>query len=308
MSYEIDRVKGYKIGVLAGGSSNERGISLRSGHAVFDALSSAGLSPVFCDVTEDNFESVIDKADIDVAFIALHGKFGEDGTPQRMLERRNIMYTGSDPVSSALALDKFSSKEKFKNARLVVPDCRLVRKGENITANEISFPSVIKPRYEGSSIGLSVIFSEDNFSEGINKAFMFADEVLIEQFINGRELTVGIMDRAALPIVEIITKQGVYDFTAKYESDETKYRVPAALEKKLYSRIQQAAVRAHESLGCGGFSRVDLILSDEEKIFVLEVNTIPGLTKKSLLPMAAKAADLDFCSLCVKMLYSSLEI
>jgi len=307
MNCEIDELKEYKIGVLAGGSSSERGISLKSGNAVFGALSSVGLAPVFCDVTEDNFEPVIDETDIDVAFIALHGKFGEDGTIQRMLEKRNIMYTGSDPVSSALALDKFASREKFKNARLTVPECKLVRKGENVTANEISFPCVIKPRFEGSSIGLSVVFSEDNFSEGINKAFMFADEVLVEKFIHGRELTVGIMDQTALPIVEIITKQGVYDFIAKYESDETKYRVPAALEGKLYSEIQQVGVKAHESLGCGGFSRVDLILSDEEKIFVLEVNTIPGLTEKSLLPMAAKAVDLDFCSLCVKMLYALLK-
>ena len=308
MSYEIDRLKGYKIGVLAGGSSNEREISLKSGNAVFDALSSAGLAPVFCDVTEDNFESLIDETDIDVAFIALHGKFGEDGTVQRMLEARNIMYTGSDPVSSALALDKLASRERFKSACLKVPDCRLVRKGENVSSKEISFPCVIKPRHEGSSIGLSVVFSEDNFSEGINNAFMFTDEVLIENFIYGREITVGIMDRVALPIVEIITKQDIYDFTAKYESKETKYSVPAELDKKLYSKIQRIAVKAHESLGCGGFSRVDLILSDDEEIFVLEVNTIPGLTEKSLLPMAAKAVDLDFCSLCVKMLYSSLKI
>ncbi|MBL7072376.1 MAG: D-alanine--D-alanine ligase [Candidatus Omnitrophica bacterium] len=307
MNCEIDKLKGYKIGVLAGGSSNEREISLRSGNAVFAALSGAGLGPIFCDICEDNFESLIDETDIDVAFIALHGKFGEDGAVQRMLEKRNITYTGSNPVSSALALDKFSSRERFKNAALTVPKCRLVGRSENITAEKIGFPCVIKPRYEGSSIGLSVVFSEDDFSEGIDKAFMFADEVLIEKFIHGRELTVGIMDRAALPIVEIITKQGVYDFTAKYESDETAYRVPAVLEEKVYSKVQQVAMKAHGALGCGGFSRVDLILSDDEKIFVLEVNTIPGLTEKSLLPMAAKAADLDFCSLCVKMLYSSLK-
>ena len=308
MDHKLNRLKKYKIGVFAGGSSSEREISLKSGRAVFEALSQAGLTTLFFDFPPENFGSLIREIDIDMAFIALHGKFGEDGTIQRMLEERNIRYTGSGPVSSALAIDKLASRERFRAAGLTVPEYVVIRKGENISFDKISFPCVIKPRYEGSSIGLSVVFMKDDFLKGINKSFEFGDEVIVEEFIYGRELTIGIMGRRALPVVEIITKQGVYDFKAKYEANDTEYVVPAELDRKKYLKVQQIGVKAHKALDCRGFSRVDLILSPEGEMFVLEVNTIPGLTEKSLLPMAAKADDLDFCSLCVSMLNESLKV
>ncbi len=303
----IEVLRKFRIGVLAGGESSEREISLKSGKAVFEALRKAGLDPLFLDVNEKDFSSVIEKSGIDAAFIALHGRFGEDGTVQRMLQKRNIPYTGSGPDASALALDKMASKEQFIARGLNVPEYIVVYRGEDISELDVWFPCVVKPRFEGSSIGLSVVSSETKLHQAIDNAFMFGEEVIVERFVPGREITVGILDEKALPVVEIVAHEGVYDFDAKYRSDSTEYVVPAKLDESDSRFAQETALEAHKALGCKGFSRVDMRLSDNHEIFVLEVNTIPGLTERSLLPMAAKAAGLDFPGLCVKMLLVAFE-
>ncbi len=306
MDNTIDLLRKYKIGVLAGGSSSEREISLASGEAVFNALTGAGLDAVFVDVKEGEFHSLIDRAGIDLAFIALHGRFGEDGTVQRMLGQRGIPYTGSGPGASALAMDKLASRKRFEDGGLRVPECGVVRAGENCSCPDLGFPCVVKPAREGSSVGLSVVSSRDGMAEAIGKAGEYGEEVIVEKFVSGREITVGVLSGRALPVVEIIPAGGVYDFRAKYRSADTEYVVPANLSETDSRLAHEAGLRAHAALGCEGFSRVDMRLSDDGEVFVLEVNTIPGFTERSLLPMAAKAAGLDFSLLCVTMLFGAL--
>lgn len=302
-----DFLSKYKIGVLAGGASSEREVSLKSGRAVFNALKNKGLNAIFIDVNEENISGVIDCHGIDIAFIALHGKFGEDGIVQNMLHQKNIPYTGSGAESSHLALDKMESKMRFQEEGLLVPAHKIVYGDENTSHSDILFPCVVKPRYEGSSIGLSIVRSSEYFSDAVRSAAKFSKEIIVEEFVPGREMTVGILEDKPLPIVEIVTEHGVYDFNAKYHSDKTRYIVPAQVNEDCYKKMQEEALRAHNSLGCRDFSRVDLRLSNDDKIFILEVNTIPGLTERSLLPMAAKAAGIDFFELCVKMLYGALK-
>ena len=312
MNSKIESLKKYKIGVLFGGSSSEREISLKSGKAVFKALTDVGLKVSFLDVVEKNFSNQIDKEKIDIAFIALHGRFGEDGSAQSILEEKNILYTGSSPVSSRIAMDKISSKEYFRREGLNVPKDFIMDKGMSVHPDVfeksiMGFPCVFKPRYEGSSIGLSIVSSIDKVEEAVSKSFRFGDKTIIEEFIQGREMTVGILNDEALPVVEIVTKEGVYDFEAKYASKETEYISPAKIDQELNLRLQAVAVKAHKALGCRGFSRVDLRVTDDGEGYVLEVNTIPGLTERSLLPMAALAAGIGFSDLCVEMLDYVIE-
>jgi len=304
---KLNDLKKYKIGVLAGGTSNERDISLKSGEAVFKTLKEAGLKATFIDIDEERFDSLISHMDLDIAFLALHGRFGEDGTIQKALEEKGILYTGSGPESSHLALDKFASKDKFLEHGINTPEHVLVKTAEAVASFELWMPCVIKPRWEGSSIGLSIVFSYDELEPALEEAFKFGEEVIIERFISGREITVGILEEEALPIVEIVASGGVYDFHAKYAARDTRYIAPANLGKNIAKEAQRIALKAHQVLGCKGFSRVDIRLSPEGEIFVLEVNTIPGLTERSLLPMAAKEAGLDFFELCVKMLYGAIQ-
>ncbi|MFH1878880.1 MAG: D-alanine--D-alanine ligase [Candidatus Omnitrophota bacterium] len=292
----------YKIGVLAGGDSSEREISLKSGCAVFNAFKSLGFNVVTLDVNEKNIRSLLDTSGIDVAFIALHGKFGEDGTAQRILAEKGIPYTGSDPMSSRLAMDKLESKKMFIEYGLKVPEYVMVSGTELPRGIDVGFPCVVKPRYEGSSMGLSVVRSVQYLEEAVLRASEYGNDVMIERFIPGKELTVGILEGRALPVVEIRVPGGIYNYDAKYQSAGTKYIVPAELSGAMREEAQDAGLKAHRALGCGFFSRVDLRVTDEGDVYVLEVNTVPGLTERSLLPMAAGAAGMDFAGLCVNML------
>lgn len=300
-------LKKYRIGVLAGGPSNEREISLKSGKTVFKALSEAGLNVAFIDVKEDDFSFLIRRSGIDMAFIALHGRFGEDGEVQSVLQGENIPYTGSGPESSHIALDKVASKKRFGEEGLNIPEYTVLRAGDDISEMDIRYPCVVKPRREGSSIGLSIVSSVEHIREAVKKAFRYGGESIIERFVPGREITVGVIDDEPLPVVEIVASNGVYDYSAKYHSGDTEYIVPAELTGPEYADAQRTGLRAHKALGCEDFSRVDMRLSEKGRIFVLEVNTIPGLTERSLLPMAAKAAGMDFFELCVKMLHGALK-
>ena len=304
MKVNLDRLRKYKIGVLAGGFSSERDISLKSGKAVFDALASGGLDVVFIDLKEPSLDGV----DVDAAFIALHGKFGEDGTVQKMLAERRIPYTGSGPEASRVALDKIGSKNKFKAAGLSVADHVVLLKGSEPEQDGLWYPCVVKPRYEGSSVGLSVVRDKKDLGKAVVEAALYGEDILIEEFIPGRELTVGILEERPLPVVEIVAAGGVYDFAAKYKAGDTKYIVPAELDEGTYRKAQNAGIKAHEALGCKGISRVDMRLGDDGELYVLEVNTIPGMTERSLLPMAARAAGLDFAELCFRMIESAVNV
>jgi D-alanine-D-alanine ligase len=297
-----------KVGILAGGPSNERDISLRSGKAVFKALSDEALDVIFLDVYDDICD-IIKKNKIDVAFIALHGRFGEDGTVQGMLEKTGIPYTGSGVAASRLALDKIAAKELFMKAGISVPGYTVCEKGSPVASgmNRLGWPVVVKPQFEGSSIGLSIVKDKASLGQALDKAFAYGDKVLIEEYISGRELTVGILDDKPLPVVEIVTRNKVYDNEAKYRDPETKYIVPAPIEMSLYKRVQDAGVMAHKALGCRSFSRVDVMTDDSGNVYVLEVNTIPGMTERSLLPKAAQAVGISFSQLCLKMIENALS-
>jgi D-alanine-D-alanine ligase len=297
-----------KIGVLAGGPSSEREISLRSGKAVYEALKELDSDVSLIDIAGDP-KKVLHGLDIDIAFIALHGRFGEDGTVQKMLERSGIPYTGSDPRSSKLALDKLASKKVFKECRVPTPEYISINKKIKFgnLKEDFNLPLVVKPSREGSSIGLSIVRDKAVFGKALDLAFKYDETVLIEKFIKGRELTVGILDDEPLPVIEIVAKENVYDYGAKYLDNETVYVVPARITDRQRDSAQNAAVKAHTALGCKDFSRIDIRMDDNGGIFVLEVNTIPGLTERSLLPKAAKAAGINFRELCVKFLELALR-
>lgn len=303
-----------RIGVLMGGPSSEREISLKSGRAIYGALKQLGLEVVAIDIKTDNVKENIDlikSYKINCAFLALHGRFGEDGKIQEILETIKIPYTGSGVHASRLGMDKIASRKIFEISGLAVPRYKILDK-LSYNANwkftdNIVFPVVVKPATHGSSIGLSIVDQKEGLDEAVDLAFQYDERVLVEEYIKGKEVTVGILDDKALPVIEIIPKRRFFDYTAKYEAGMTDYVVPAELEEKIAKKIQSAAVLAHRLLGCSGYSRVDMVLSQDYIPYVLEVNTIPGFTEMSLLPKAAKASGIDFTQLCIKLIELAYE-
>jgi len=289
-----------RIGVLAGGPSSEREISLRSGRTVFKALSELGCDTIFLDIVDD-VDGALRRSPVDLAFIALHGRFGEDGTVQSILEEKKIPYTGSGVVASGLALDKIASKEIFKKRGITIPDYYVVERTDVDTdrLSGLRFPLVVKPQREGSSIGLSVARTDADLRGCIETALRYDPKVIVEEYIQGRELTVGILGEEALPVVEIVPKNHLYSYDAKYNDTETRYLVPAEIGEREYQLSQRFGLEAHQCLGCRHFSRVDMILDAAGDIHVLEVNSIPGMTERSLLPKAARAAGINFNELCL---------
>lgn len=303
----MNRIGAKRIGVLAGGPSSEREISLRSGTAVYKALVDEGYNAIFLDVKDDICD-IINKNKIEVAFIALHGKFGEDGTVQKMLEEMGLPYTGSGVAASKAALDKIASKELFVKNGIPTPKYAVAEEDKALPAGALAlgWPVVVKPQFEGSSIGLSIVKDGKALGEALQKAYIYGPKVLLEEYIAGKELTVGILDDKPLPVIEIVPKNKVYDYEAKYKSPDTGYLVPAPIEKGLFEKAQALGAAAHKALGCRSMSRVDMIAGDNGGIFVLEVNTIPGMTERSLLPKAAAANGLSFGKLCVKLIESAV--
>jgi len=303
-----------KIGVLMGGPSAEREISFKSGKAVFDSLNNSGIDCVSIDIKTDNPEEntrVIRSQSIDCAFIALHGTYGEDGGIQKVLEELGIPYTGSDPQASSLAMDKAATHCLFESRGISVPKHIVIsednRKDVKDISNKLKFPLVVKPSCQGSSVGLSIADNIDSLEKALLIAFGFGKNVIIEEYLSGREFTVGILDNKALPVVEIITKNRFFDYEAKYTYGMTQYIVPAQLDIRQNNILQDNALIAHRVLGCSGCSRVDIILDSNDIPYVLEVNTIPGLTGTSLLPKAAKAAGIDFSNLCLRLIELAYE-
>ena len=296
-----------KVAIIAGGPSSERDISLRSGRAVYEALRLEGLDAELVELDGRDAENQLKRHRPDIAFIALHGRFGEDGTVQKILEAMGIPYTGSGANASRLALDKIASRKIFEENNIPVPDYKILNKPSREALGSLSLPVVVKPQNEGSSIGLSMARNEDEFDNACRNAFMFSPSIIVEKFIKAREITVGILEETALPVVEIIPENVFYDFDAKYKNKKTEYRVPAELPEGLAEKAQALALAAHQSLGCSDFSRVDMLLSPDGAIYVLEVNSIPGLTERSLMPKAAEAAGISFGKLCVKLLRLATE-
>ncbi|MCK4463974.1 MAG: D-alanine--D-alanine ligase [Candidatus Omnitrophica bacterium] len=296
-----------RIGVLAGGPSSERDISLKSGTAVYNALKNSGFDVQFIDI-KGAPQRILERSNIDIAFIALHGGFGEDGTIQGILEKLDTPYTGSGPRSSRLALDKIGSRKIFIKNAIPTPEYLAINKRMAFRDlhEKFGLPLVVKPQKEGSSIGLSVVRRNSEVKGALDLAFRYSNNILIEKFIKGRELTVGILNKEALPVIEILSKKHIYDYGAKYLDKKTEYIVPARIENKIYRKAQDLGIRAHRALGCRDFSRVDMKMDKNGNIFVLEVNTIPGLTERSLLPKAAQAADIGFGELCVRLLELAL--
>ena len=303
-----------RVGVLMGGPSSEREISLKSGQAVFSALAGATVEVVAIDITTDNPQeniSLLKKYNLDCAFIALHGRFGEDGTIQSILDGMRLPFTASGTQASKLAMDKIGSLEIFSQGGLCVPKSQFLEKSvyekEKVFSSQLGFPLVVKPANHGSSIGLSLSQNQRQLPAAIELAFKFDEHIIIQEYISGRELTVGILDETALPVIEIVPHNKFFDFKAKYQDNLTQYIIPAVLNQKIVLEIQQVALKAHKLLGCYGCCRVDIILAQDGRAYILEVNTIPGMTATSLLPKAAKIVGIDFKQLCLKLLELAYE-
>ncbi|MFH1904487.1 MAG: D-alanine--D-alanine ligase [bacterium] len=294
-------MKNRRIAVLMGGPSSEREISLKSGNCVLKALKAAQLNATAFDVNRELPDRLI-KGKIDLVFIALHGKPGEDGTIQGMLDILNIPYTGSGVLASALSMDKIASKRLFQIAEIPTPEFSVINKNKSHFNPPQSFPVVIKPSTEGSTIGVSIVKNANEFKKALETAFRYDDNIICEKYIDGKEITVGILEEKALPVIEIVPKFGFYDFNAKYKKKSTDFVVPAELKKEKSAKIKQIALKTHKILGCYGMSRVDMKLDCKLNPYVLEINTIPGLTETSLLPKAAQAAGISFIELCLKLL------
>ena len=287
-----------KIGVLLGGLSAEREISFKTGNAALRALQSLGYDAVAIDVTT-HLPQQLQDAKIEVAFIALHGRFGEDGRVQGLLEMLQIPYTGSGVLASSLAIDKVMTKQQFLLHDIPTPKFDYMRSGDSTGAllercHEL--PLVIKPSREGSTIGITIAKNSDELRDGVELAAELDGTVLVEEFIDGSELTVSVVNGTALPIIEIVPKSGFYDYQSKYTTGATEYLLPAPITEECYQQVQQTALKAAKILGCRGAVRVDFMLRGE-KFYCIEVNTIPGMTETSLLPKAAQAAGSDFSEL-----------
>jgi D-alanine-D-alanine ligase len=299
-----------RIGILMGGVSSEREISLKSGKAITEALLRQGCDIIALDIVDGEHQkirSLIEGVDIDLAFIALHGQLGEDGRIQSILEEMNIPYTGSGVEASRLAIDKALAQNLFKKNGIKVPSYVTLSKDDELCIDMIveqlgGFPIVVKPACEGSSIGISLAATPEELKGAVESAQEYGPKILLEQYIKGRELTVGILGCEALPVVEICPKHDFFDYEAKYTKGMTEYIVPAEIPDEVSCGLQQTALRAHQVLGCTDLSRVDFMLGADQVYYVLEVNTIPGFTSTSLLPKAAKHQGISFDQLCFKLM------
>jgi D-alanine-D-alanine ligase len=292
--------------VILGGCSAERDVSLRSGEAVARALEQAGHEVVRIDFDPNNAAALLTNARIDVAFLALHGRFGEDGCIQGLLELLGIPYTGSAVLASALAMDKLKSKELFRLHNVPTPPYYVLERADLAELADLhasfGFPVIVKPRREGSSIGVTRANNLAELVMAARAALAFDDSILVERFIAAREVAVGILDRRVLGAIEIVPKNGIYDFEAKYTPGMTQYFLPARLPPARYRGVLNLAERAAQALDTAGAVRVDLLVTEGMNEYVLEANTLPGMTPTSLLPKIAEAAGYGFTELCQAIL------
>lgn len=331
-----------KVLVLMGGVSMERDVSLESGRAVVSALQAKGHEVTAVDTAENNptalehlkaqtgnikttppdltemarydrqqnlkllnFSGLLNT---DVVFLALHGGTGEDGSIQALLDLADIKYTGSKMLSSAIAMNKAVSKKLFKQANIPTPEWMLVYKKDydkkvcDEIINSFEIPVIVKPNDQGSTVGLSLVEHSDYLEKAIELAFSVSDEVLIEQFIAGREMTVAVLDNQPLPVVEIMPKNKLYDYESKYTAGMCSYQCPAQISSSKTNELQELGLRAFQALNCSGYARVDFRMNAEDGLFCLEVNTLPGMTATSLVPKAALSAGINFADLIDKII------
>jgi D-alanine-D-alanine ligase len=311
-----------RIGVLMGGLSSERDISIRSGLAIYQGLQELGYNSVLVDVNKD-IVNVLKKEKVKFAFIALHGGIGENGAIQGLLEVLGIPYTGSGILASALAMDKEASKKIFSYHGLAVVPSIVVRKAgsakkgktknremetkgvytfPDLPRHSFELPWVVKPSSEGSSIGVSIIKEEAGLNACLEKTFSFGQRVIIEKFIKGKELHVGILGDKVLGGVEVRPSLEFYDYEAKYTSGLTEYIMPPEIDEETFENAKNMALKAHMALGCSGVSRVDFMVDENKTPYILEVNTLPGMTATSLVPKIARSAGLSFNDLIEEMI------
>lgn len=331
--------KKQKVLLLLGGTSPEREVSKATGKSVYDALLKLGydvllLDPAyginqpfdvadffsendFSEISNENYLdaiNLISPAEISVSFLALHGKYGEDGTIQSLLELKGIKYTGSKVLSSAIAMDKIMSKILFEEYFVQTPKYFHFKKDELTTEEvnktiqkEFGYPAVVKPNDQGSTVGLTICKSSDQLNDAIHNAFEFSDRILVEEYIPGKEVTVAVLDNEALPVLEIKPKHGIYDYECKYTAGMSEYIVPAEIPDDVAKSLQEIAVLASKSLRCEVYARVDFRLSPDNKPYALEVNTLPGMTSLSLVPKMAKAVGIAFEQLIDRIIKLSLK-
>jgi D-alanine-D-alanine ligase len=300
-----------KVGVLFGGRSAERDVSIMSGTGVLQALQRKGIDAHGFDPAERSIAELASEK-FDRVFIALHGRYGEDGSLQGVLEQLGIPYTGSGVMASSVAMDKITTKKIWLHQGLPTPRYAVLMGDTDLgqVAADLGLPLIVKPPHEGSTIGITKVTKAGELKAAYELAAGFDEEVLAEEFVQGRELTVTILGRGkaarALPIVEIVAPEGNYDYQNKYFTDDTKYYCPAQLDDKTTAEIQRIAVEAFNALGCEGWARVDVLLrASDNKPFLIEANTSPGMTGHSLVPMAGRAIGLDYADLCVEILKSA---
>ena len=297
-----------RVAVMLGGHSSEREVSLNTGAAVLKALQAKGVDAHPWDPSEKSLTEFA-TAGFDRVWIALHGPGGEDGAVQGLLQWLNIPYTGSGVMASAIAMDKVRSKHLFRATGIPTPDYAAVRSLEeaSVAAEQVGFPLIIKPSGQGSSVGMSKVFERAELNDAVEVALQYGDTVLLESCIAGDELTVAVLQGRALPSIRIVTPRVFYDYRAKYESDRTEYICPGTASDEEEAVYAELAVAAFDELGCSGWARVDFMTGADKQPLVLEVNTVPGMTSHSLVPMAAQRDGIDFEELCWRILETSFS-
>ncbi len=299
------------VAVLMGGIGEERQVSLESGKCVSQAMRDAGLNVVTSDITPENME-ILDDGSIDVFFLALHGRFGEDGDLQQIMEDKGLTFTGSPPAASRLAFDKMGSKKAFAGAGIATPPAVEIKADTNFEQLEemltkLADKYVVKPLRQGSSVGISIANKAPQAIKAAKNVLKEFGDCMIEKFIEGREITVGILCGEALPPIEVRPKADFYDYHAKYVDDRTEYLFDTIENAATEANIRQTAVNCFNALGLKDFARIDLILGNDKKIYALEANTIPGFTTHSLLPKAAAKTGLPMGALCIKIIEAAME-
>lgn len=306
--------KNQVVAVVMGGPSAEREVSLNTGAAIANALREYGYTNVVeIDLDPRNFGKQLAESKAEVVFNAVHGLYGEDGRLQTLLEIREIPYTGSGMIASVSCMDKVITKRMLRDAGISTPACLIVNKKESGIKEKImqrfSLPVVIKPASQGSSIGVEIVKEENQLDEALANAFKYSRDILVEEFISGKELTVSMMQKdgevVALPVIHIAPHSGTYDYHSKYTKGATEYICPADLDEETTKKVQEISKQAYEVLGCSGVARADVMLDEEGNGYVLEINTVPGMTATSLVPKAAAAAGISFPELCNIILQSA---
>ena len=297
-----------KVLVLMGGWSNEREISLISGKFVFDSLVSSNVDAIRLDLKKNNIDK-INEINPDRVFIVLHGKGGEDGDIQRYLDNLSIPYTGSDSKSSEICMNKRTTKKILLENNIPTPFFKKIDENHEYKdiENNFNYPFVIKPSSEGSSIGVHIVDNKESYQKAIDENKEISNDFIVEQYVDGNEYTVGIIDNIALPSIKLVPPGKFYDYDAKYNSSKTQYICPSGLDKDMEDYIRKLSLKCFKTLNCKGWGRVDLIIDSENNPWIIELNTVPGMTKHSLVPMAAKQNNISFDDLVIKILDSSFH-